>query len=78
VQQEAHVVNYSWGQPAYEPTIDNYKTFLKLLQPMIVHMGASSQEEMAVLYARVLEEMQSEKFCGVGFFHRVWGQKPLQ
>ncbi len=77
VQQDAYVINYSAGQPAYEPTYDNFKTFLKLLQAMIVHSNAVSQQEIDTLYTHVLEEMQADAFCAVGFFQRVWGQKPV-
>ena len=78
VRQDAYVINFSAGQPAHEPTYDNYKTFLKLLQPMLVHTDTISQYDADILYDTVLAEMQAATFCAVGFFQRVWGQKPAQ
>ncbi len=76
VQQMAHVLNYSAFQPAHESMYDNFKTFLKLLQPMLVRSELIAQHQVDVLYDNVLEEMQTGTFCAVGFFQRVWGQKP--
>ena len=76
LQQEAFVINYSAGMPAHVAMYDNFKTFLKLLQPLLVQRGLSTQGEIEALYARTLEEMTSDDFCAVAFFQRVWGKKP--
>lgn len=76
LHQEALSINYSFGMPAHLPTVENFTTFLKLLQPLIVHSGHASQEEIEILYARTMKEMQSADFYATAFFQRVWGNKP--
>ncbi|MBV9231019.1 MAG: methyltransferase domain-containing protein [Chloroflexi bacterium] len=76
IQQEALVINYSTGMPAHRATYDNLKTFMKLLQPLLVRSGLTTQENIDLLYTRTLEEMEADDFCAAGFFYRVWGEKP--
>ncbi|WP_165423429.1 class I SAM-dependent methyltransferase [Ktedonosporobacter rubrisoli] len=76
VQSAAHVLNYSHGGPAHQDIIDDWRTALVLLQPFICKTGVASQEELDLLYARAMEEMQAPDFCAVLFFQTVWGYKP--
>lgn len=76
LQQEALGINYSIGMPAHLAMVENFQTFLKLLQTLIVHSGHATQEDIEILYARTLEEMQADDFCATAFFQRVWGNKP--
>jgi ubiquinone/menaquinone biosynthesis C-methylase UbiE len=76
IRQEAMVINYSAGMPAHRATYDNLKTFMKLLQPLLVHSNLITQEEVDVLYTRALEEMEADDFCAAGLFVRAWGEKP--
>jgi len=54
---------------------ENYLIGFKLMQPFLVRMGGATQEEIDVLYHRMLAEMQADDFCGIMFFLTVWGQK---
>jgi hypothetical protein len=76
IQQQAYIINYSAGMPGHRAVYDNLKTLMKLLQPFIVRYSLATQQEIEVLYERNLYEMQTEDFCGVAFFQRVWGEKP--
>ncbi|MGB8343363.1 MAG: methyltransferase domain-containing protein [Ktedonobacteraceae bacterium] len=76
VQQEAFIIDYSAGMPAHLATIENFQTFLKLLQPLLVRCKLATQDELDVLYARTLEEMQADDFCAAAFFQRTCGNKP--
>jgi len=76
LRQEALGINYSIGMPAHLAMVENFQTFLKLLQPLIVRNGLATQEYIEILYARTLEEMQVDDFCAMAFFQRVWGNKP--
>jgi ubiquinone/menaquinone biosynthesis C-methylase UbiE len=76
MQTEAFVIHYSTGMPAHDAMVDNFKTFLKLLQPLLVSNELISQLEVERLYAQTLEEMASEEFHAAAFFQRVSGQKP--
>lgn len=75
IQQQAHVINYSASMPAHQAMYDNFSTFMKLIQPFLVRQGVTTQEEIEILYARALEEMEAETFCAVAFFQRAWGAK---
>lgn len=76
--QQAHVMNYSAGMPAYIGMCDNFNTFLNLVQPFLVRSGIATQEDISALYARTMEEMQDDNFCAVAFFQSVWGSKPKE
>jgi len=77
IRQEAFIINYSTGRPAHLPTVENFQTFLKLLQPLLVRSGLTTQEEIEVLYSRMLEEMLADNFFAAAFFERVWGTRPV-
>jgi ubiquinone/menaquinone biosynthesis C-methylase UbiE len=76
IKQEAHILNFSAGMPAHDPMYDNFNTFLKLLQPFLVRSGFTNQQELDRLYEQAIQEMQSDTFCAVAYFQRVWGEKP--
>lgn len=76
VQQEAFIIDYSAGRAAHLPMVENFQTFLKLMQPLLVRSGLSTQEDIDVLYAQLVAEMHAEDFCAAAFFQRVWGYKP--
>ena len=75
IQQEAFIIDYSAGRAAHLPMAENFQTFLKLLQPLLVRSGLTTEEDIEVLYARMLEEMHAADFCAAAFFQRVWGNK---
>lgn len=76
IRQQGYSINYSAGMPAHEGMYENYRTLLKLIQPFIVRIGLTTQEDIAILYARTLEEMSTDDFCAVVFLQCVWGEKP--
>ncbi|QBD74550.1 class I SAM-dependent methyltransferase [Ktedonosporobacter rubrisoli] len=76
IQHEAFSSNYSHGTAAHTVLYEDFKALFKLLQPAVVHYKLASQEELDVLYQRVLSEMQDQTFCAVSFYQRVWGIKP--
>jgi len=78
IRQQAHVMNYSAGMPAHIAMCDNFSTFLNLVQPFLVRSGITTQENIEILYARTMEEMQENDFCAVAFFQSVWGSKLIE
>lgn len=76
IKQDAHTLNFSTGMPAHNTMCDNFNTFLKLLQPFLVRSGFTTQQEIDHLYEQAVEEMQSDTFCAIAYFQRVWGEKP--
>lgn len=78
INQQAHVINYSAGMPAHSAMYDNFRTFLKLVQLFLVRQAVTTQEEIDMLYARTLEEMEADDFSAAGFFQTFWAYKPEQ
>ncbi len=75
IQKMPHVIDYSAGTEAHESFCYNWMVALKLLQPFLINMGVSTQEEFIELYQQARIEMISEAFCAVAFFLSVWGEK---
>jgi hypothetical protein len=62
--------------PGSVEAVENFQSFLKLLQPLLVHSGLTTEEEIEVLYSRMLAEMLADSFYAAAFFQRTWGIKP--
>jgi ubiquinone/menaquinone biosynthesis C-methylase UbiE len=78
IQQESFVLNCSAGTAGNRPFRENFTSFLKLLQPLLVHCELIEQKELDALYTETLESIEAEDFCGAGFFQRAWGRKPAE
>ncbi len=78
IHQQAHSINYSAGMPAHTAMVENFSTFLKLIQPFLVRNAVTTQEDIDGLYARLMQEMETHDFCAVAFFQTVWGEKPRE
>ena len=76
VQIRAHGVDFSVGTEAYESIYHNLEVFLKLMQPFLVQVGVTTQEEADRTYKQMLVEMRSPDFCGLMYLLSVWGQRP--
>ena len=77
IGEMAHVINFSYGTPAYQSMYENFMVAIKLGRPFVVKWGNVSDDYMETLYQQTQEEMQSESFCGVSFFLTAWGTKPV-
>lgn len=78
VQSMAHVIDFSAGTEAYSGMYQDIMVVSKLIQPFLIKLGVTTQEEIDKLYEQVLAEMLSEDFCGVWFYLSVWGEAPLK
>lgn len=78
IQQQAHVVDYSYNTKANVGFYEDFKIGFKLVQPFIVQAtnGAISADEVSRVYEQTLVEMQLENFRALWFLLTVWGQKP--
>ncbi len=76
VEQHASVLNFSWGELAYEAMYQEVLAGLKLLQPFLIDTGIATLQELDHLYQQILVEMRSDQFCGVVFLLMTWGKKP--
>lgn len=76
IQQVPHVLDISAGAELHVSTYENYMVGFKLMQPFLIKMGVTTQEEVDALYLRTLADMQADDFCGIMFFLTVCGEKP--
>jgi len=77
IRQVAHVIDYSAGTDANKGSYQDSLRGFKLVQPLLLKTGVTTQDEADQLYEQVMVEMQSEDFCSLGFILTVWGQKPM-
>lgn len=75
IQGKANFLDYSAGTEAHEPFYQNVMVASKLVQPFLLKMKATTQEEVDQLYQRLPAEMLAEDFCALWFYLTAWGQK---
>ena len=78
IQKAAYVLDSSIGTEDHLSQYQNTRVFLKLLQPFLIKMGVTTQEEVDRLYEQALTEMTSADYCSLWYFLSVWGVKPQQ
>jgi ubiquinone/menaquinone biosynthesis C-methylase UbiE len=78
IQKAAYVLDSSIGTEDHLSQYQNTRVFLKLLQPFLIKMGVTTQEEVDRLYEQALTEMASADYCSLWYFLSVWGVKPQQ
>ena len=76
INYQPHVIDYSFGSPAYEGFRRDAAAVFKLFQPFLVRTGVATQAEVDQLYRQMRAEMQREDFRGLLFPLTAWGQKP--
>ena len=77
IKIKAYVIDYSMGTEAYTSMFENWMAGLHLLQPFLIKMGLTNQEEADELYQKALVEMMSDGFRALWYFLSVNGQKPF-
>jgi len=78
IQQKAHVVDYSVETEAHRAWYQNFMMSFNLLQPFMLKMGVTTQQEVSHLYQQALREMWMSDFCAVWIYLSVWSEKPQQ
>ncbi|GAC1358276.1 MAG: hypothetical protein NVSMB38_41250 [Ktedonobacteraceae bacterium] len=76
ISEQAYVLNSSRGMKTYESNYKNFQYLLKLVQPFVLKMNVTTQEELDALYEQALIEMLSHEFHALWYFFSTWGEKP--
>jgi len=76
LQQVAYITDFSADMEAHTEIAHEIARTYQRIQPWLVHMGLTTQEEVEQTYQQMLAELQAEDFGGVGFYLTVWGRKP--
>ncbi|GCE16969.1 class I SAM-dependent methyltransferase [Dictyobacter kobayashii] len=74
IQHKAFVVDCSSGAESHQSFYEDMLVFLKLLQPLVLHTGIASQDEIELLYTKALEEMNNEDFNCLWYYLTTWGE----
>jgi SAM-dependent methyltransferase len=75
IQRQAHAIDFSYGEDAYESMYQMLQFGFPLLKPFLQSTGALSEEQFDSFYRQALNEMQDEDFRGLYFFLSTWGRK---
>jgi ubiquinone/menaquinone biosynthesis C-methylase UbiE len=75
LQHQAHAVNFSTDSEAWADFYRNTEIVFDGALPLLEHM--ESTKNIAVLYQRMLAEMQEKQFCGMWYLLSVWGTTPV-
>ena len=76
IRQTPYIVDYSAGAEAHDATYQDWKIALKLIQPFLITMKVTTQEEADALYKQAMTEMLSNDFTAIVYLLSVWGEKP--
>lgn len=76
IRQCAHAIDYSTGTEAHDSIFQDWMVGLKLLQPFLLMMKVTTQEEVNALYQQALGEMMADDYCAVWYFLTASGLKP--
>jgi ubiquinone/menaquinone biosynthesis C-methylase UbiE len=76
VQLHAYAIDCSTGSVFHQNFYEDMRTFLKLLQPLIIHAGIITQAEADERYRQALDEISSENFNCIWYYLTTWGECP--
>lgn len=72
----AHALDFSAGTEIHDNFTEVALVFLTLMQPFLVSVGVTTQEEHQDLLQKMQMEMYSDDFSAVMFLLTAWGTKP--
>lgn len=76
IRHKAHAIDFSAKTDAHESVCQDYQIVYHLLQPFLVKMGVTTQEDVSWVYQNMLAEMLSDDFNAIWFYLSVWGKRP--
>lgn len=74
VQQRAYASVYVTENEEYASFYEDFMAAFNLLQPFLVKMGVTTEEEVEPLYQQALAEMMLPDFCVVSNLVTAWGE----
>ena len=76
VQHAAYALDFSRGTDAWANVYRDAEVVGRLLQPLLINTGVTTEEEAEHLYQQMLIEMHADDFCGMWHYMTMWGVKP--
>ena len=77
LRREVFAIDGSAGADAHDEVLQNAAIVYTLIVPFLVQMGVATSEEVSMLLARAIEEMNAPEFCSVTIVQRMSATKPL-
>jgi ubiquinone/menaquinone biosynthesis C-methylase UbiE len=75
--EQVHVINSSYGRPAYKSMSKNLQIAMKLVQPFLIKAGVATANELDQVYQEMLIDLLREDFHSTWYFMSTYGQKAL-
>jgi ubiquinone/menaquinone biosynthesis C-methylase UbiE len=75
MQYKWHFLDFSSGTPAHETIVSNLSYAFKLIQPLLLKVLPTTQEQLDALYVQGLGDMLLSSFRAQTRFLSVWGTK---
>ncbi len=76
IDRKPHVIDFSAWTEEHESMYQNCVIAFKLVQPFLIKMGVTTQEEADQKYQQMLIEMMMKDFYALWYYLTVWGRKP--
>lgn len=77
IQQKAYVIDFSTEMEDHEAFCQDFMVVFQLVQPFLLQMGVTTQEEVERVYQQLVVEIAEDNFCGIMYLLTVWGDKPI-
>jgi ubiquinone/menaquinone biosynthesis C-methylase UbiE len=77
IQKKPLVIDWSVGREEHPYVAKVLKLFIKLIQPFLIELEMTTQEELDRLYREMEIELMSDDFCAHWYFLTVWGEKSI-
>jgi ubiquinone/menaquinone biosynthesis C-methylase UbiE len=75
VQLRPYAVDCSFGSTFHQSFYENMRTFLKMLQTLMLHASIITQAEADDLYQQALKEILSEDFNCIWYYLSAWAER---
>jgi ubiquinone/menaquinone biosynthesis C-methylase UbiE len=75
ILEQAHVINSSYGRPAYKGMSKNLQIAMKLVQPFLIKAGVATADELDQVYQQMLIDLLREDFHSIWYFMSTSGRK---
>lgn len=76
IKKRPYLIDSSAGMPLHEASFNDFLAIYKMIQPFLIKMGVSTEEELQSLYQRGIEAMQEPDFYSIGVCFTISGRKP--
>jgi ubiquinone/menaquinone biosynthesis C-methylase UbiE len=75
MREQAHVINSSYGRPAYKSMSKNLQIAMNLVQPFLIKAGVATADELDQVYQQMLIDFLRVDFHNIWYFMSTYGQK---